>query len=135
MNQDGVYRSPRGPLGRPAVVHDGRSGSRLGKDPECREALNRLYHFLDGELTEERRHEIQSHLDTCQPCLEAFDFEAEVKLLIATRCRDEVPAQLRVRVALALREASGMPSAPKEQAPKEQVAPGRRSDQKRPHEH
>jgi mycothiol system anti-sigma-R factor len=80
--------------------------SQLGKDPECREALDRLYHFLDGELTEGRRLEIQEHLRTCMPCLEAFDFEAELKLLIARRCRDEVPEELRVRVALALSEAS-----------------------------
>jgi mycothiol system anti-sigma-R factor len=82
------------------------NGPVIGKDPECREALDRLYTFLDGELTEERRHEIQDHLSTCLPCLEAFDFEAELKVLIATRCRDEVPAQLRVRVALALTEAA-----------------------------
>jgi mycothiol system anti-sigma-R factor len=85
--------------------HQG-TGPVIGKDPECREALDRLYTFLDGELTEERRHEIQDHLSTCLPCLEAFDFEAELKVLIATRCRDDVPAQLRVRVALALSEAA-----------------------------
>lgn len=79
----------------------------LGEHPECREALDRLYTFLDGELTETRRHEIQHHLDTCSPCLEAFDFEADLKLMVARRCHDEVPEQLRIRVALAIREASG----------------------------
>jgi mycothiol system anti-sigma-R factor len=83
-----------------------RNGQTIGKDPECREALDRLYTFLDGELTETRRHEIQEHLSSCLPCLEAFDFEAELKVLIATRCRDEVPAQLRVRVEVALHEAA-----------------------------
>jgi len=80
--------------------------SELGKSPECREALDRLYHYLDGELTESRRREIKEHLDTCMPCLEAFDFEAELKMLIARRCRDEVPAHLRLRVVQALSEAS-----------------------------
>jgi mycothiol system anti-sigma-R factor len=79
--------------------------SQLGKDPECREALNRLYHYLDGELTESRRRQIKEHLDSCMPCLEAFDFEAELKLLIARRCRDEVPVHLRLRVIQALTEA------------------------------
>jgi len=80
--------------------------------PDCQEAIHTLYHFLDGELTEDRRLEIQRHLEECSPCLEAFDFEAELKVMIARKCRDQVPSQLRARVALALFEASGGPSVP-----------------------
>ncbi|HET6795227.1 MAG TPA: mycothiol system anti-sigma-R factor [Acidimicrobiales bacterium] len=69
---------------------------------DCSEAIVRLYHFLDGELTEERRVEIRRHLDDCGPCLEAFDFEAEVRVMIAARCRDEVPESLRIRIASAI---------------------------------
>ena len=64
---------------------------QLGSGSECREALETLYNFLDGELTEQRRQEIQQHLDECSPCLEAFDFEAELKIVIARQCRDQVP--------------------------------------------
>jgi mycothiol system anti-sigma-R factor len=70
---------------------------------DCNEAIHRLYHFLDGELTDQRRQEIQNHLEDCGPCLEAFDFEAELRLMIATKCRDEVPETLRIRVAQAIR--------------------------------
>ena len=69
---------------------------------DCSEAIVRLYHFLDGELTEERRVEIRRHLDDCGHCLEAFDFEAEVRVMIAARCRDEVPESLRIRIAAAI---------------------------------
>ncbi len=65
----------------------------------CEEALQELYSFLDGELTEHKRSQIQHHLDDCSPCLEAFDFEAELRLVIKHRCRDEVPESLRLRVA------------------------------------
>ena len=82
------------------------SGAEAPAGGECQEALDTLYHFLDGELTDERRVQIQQHLSRCSPCLEAFDFEAELKLVIAKRCRDQVPDQLRVRVAQALFEAS-----------------------------
>jgi mycothiol system anti-sigma-R factor len=82
------------------------TGAVPGSGSECQEALDTLYHFLDGELTEIRRSEIQQHLDRCSPCLEAFDFEAELKVVIARRCRDQVPDHLRIRVALALVEAS-----------------------------
>lgn len=78
----------------------------------CQEALDTLYWFLDGELTEERRGQIQQHLDECSPCLGAFDFEAELKMVVATRCRDQVPEQLRIRVAAAVvAEASKAPAA------------------------
>jgi mycothiol system anti-sigma-R factor len=89
---------------------DARTGSdehpSAAGSGECQEALDRLYHFLDGELTEERRHQIQHHLDDCSPCLEAFDFEAELKIVIARRCKESVPDALRMRIATALREAT-----------------------------
>ena len=69
---------------------------------DCGQAIEKLYTFLDGELTEERRVEIRRHLDDCSPCLEAFDFEAELRVMISVRCRDDVPEALRVRVAAAL---------------------------------
>ncbi|MHB1854371.1 MAG: mycothiol system anti-sigma-R factor [Acidimicrobiales bacterium] len=72
----------------------------MGED--CGQAIERLYYFLDGELTEDRRVEIRQHLDDCGPCLSAFDFEAELRVMISVRCRDEVPEALRTRVAAAI---------------------------------
>jgi mycothiol system anti-sigma-R factor len=98
MNDDTTSGPRQGPASGP------RQGPASG--PECQEALDTLYHFLDGELTAERRVAIRHHLDSCSPCLEAFDFEAELKVVIARRCRDQVPDHLRARVAEALNEAS-----------------------------
>ncbi len=81
--------------------------TRTDDDGDCQRALATLYTFLDGELTPERRSEIQHHLDGCSPCLEAFDFEAELKIIVARRCREQVPESLRVRIAIALQQASG----------------------------
>jgi mycothiol system anti-sigma-R factor len=75
----------------------------------CQEAIHTLYHFLDGELTEQRRQEISKHLIECSPCLDAFDFEAELKLVIARKCRDQVPEALKQRVHRALMDASVEP--------------------------
>ncbi|HXW78885.1 MAG TPA: mycothiol system anti-sigma-R factor [Acidimicrobiales bacterium] len=69
----------------------------------CQEAIATLYTFLDGELTADRRARIQRHLDECSPCFAAFGFEAELKAVVARKCRDEVPDSLRRRVAEALR--------------------------------
>ena len=37
----------------------------------CDETIERLYHYLDGELTEERRERDRRHLDFCGPCADA----------------------------------------------------------------
>lgn len=75
---------------------------------DCEETIGRLYTYLDGELTDERRIEIQRHLDDCSPCLKAYDFEAELRAVIAQRCQEKVPDSLleRVRRALADEERS-----------------------------
>ena len=69
---------------------------------ECNETLRELYLYLDGELTDSDRVHIQQHLDDCSPCLEAFDFEAELRLVIRNRCTDHAPESLRERIARAI---------------------------------
>jgi mycothiol system anti-sigma-R factor len=69
---------------------------------DCSETLHELYHFLDGELTDEKRVQIRQHLEGCPPCFEAFDFEAEIKQYIAQKCRDRMPDELRARIADAI---------------------------------
>lgn len=72
----------------------------------CQVALSELYEFLDGALDDETRQRIEQHLRECSPCLEAFDFETEVRRLIASRCRDECPDAVRARIQAAI-EACG----------------------------
>ncbi len=82
--------------------------SREGATPagflDCDQAIERLYFYLDHELTEERRVEISRHLDLCGPCVGAYGFEAELRKVIASRCKDHVPDELITRVADALSE-------------------------------
>jgi len=67
--------------------------------PDCAESLKELYAFLDGELTGDRRTHIKAHLDECLPCYEAFDFEAELRMVISRRCHDDVPESLKLKIA------------------------------------
>ena len=69
---------------------------------DCNETLRELYLYLDRQLTDEDREHIQHHLDDCSPCLEAYDFEAELRLVVRSRCVDQVPESLRARIAKAL---------------------------------
>jgi anti-sigma factor (TIGR02949 family) len=75
-------------------------------EPDCNEAIHTLYEFLDGELTGARRAEIQQHLEACLPCFQAYDFEAELRLVVGRKCRDTAPPDLQRRVADALRQIS-----------------------------
>jgi mycothiol system anti-sigma-R factor len=66
---------------------------------DCNETLRDLETFLDDELTDESREAIRSHLGGCPDCLEAFDFHAELRVVIAEKCRsDEMPANLMARI-------------------------------------
>jgi mycothiol system anti-sigma-R factor len=78
------------------------AGASATAELDCTETVRRLYGFLDGELTEERRQTIRHHLDHCAPCEEVFVFEAELRRVIADRCKDRVPDQLRQRIAAAI---------------------------------
>ena len=73
---------------------------------DCNKTLQELYQYLDGHLTDGDRTHIEHHLDDCSPCLEAFDFEAELRAVIRNRCTDAVPDSLRQRIARAI-EAEG----------------------------
>jgi mycothiol system anti-sigma-R factor len=78
----------------------------------CREAIAELYTYLDGELTIERRAVIQRHLDGCNPCLEAYDFEAELRIVVQHHCHEDVPESLRQRIFSQLGGERQSPSAP-----------------------
>jgi mycothiol system anti-sigma-R factor len=69
---------------------------------QCVETWELLYQYMDGTLTEERRVVMTRHLDDCPPCGDAFEFETELRFVIAERCRERVPEHLRRRVAEAL---------------------------------
>jgi mycothiol system anti-sigma-R factor len=72
---------------------------------DCDKASYRVYSYLDGELTVWRRWTIRRHLDKCPPCAQGFDFEIELRQVVSAKCRDDVPADLRRRIA----EALGLP--------------------------
>lgn len=76
-------------------------------DEPCSDVLGELYTFLDGELDDQARIRITAHLDDCSPCLEAYDFEADLRNVIANRCRDQVPDELRARILGAITASRG----------------------------
>lgn len=74
---------------------------------DCTAMLERLYLFLDGELTDERRALIEQHIGSCNTCGEVFDFEAELRLVVRNRVITRVPETLMQRIAESLRTVAG----------------------------
>lgn len=75
-------------------------------DVDCRDVLEQVYLYLDGELDEQERTAVRIHLDECGPCLRAFGIEQEVKLLIARCCaREPLPIGLQSKVLARLLKA------------------------------
>jgi len=56
---------------------------------DCNETLKELERFLDGEVPGQTRESIQNHLDGLLDCLSAYDFHAELGIVIREKCRDE----------------------------------------------
>ena len=72
------------------------SGSKSADS--CNDAVRVLYEYLDGELTEQVRSTIIMHLDDCSGCFSKFEFEEELRLVVASKCRTTVPDELRRRI-------------------------------------
>lgn len=69
---------------------------------DCHAALSDLQTFLDGECGAALERAILAHLHSCQPCLHRADFERELRIIVATKCRDIAPSGLLDRVMLRL---------------------------------
>jgi len=69
---------------------------------DCQKAFHRMHHYLDGELRVWRRWSIRRHIRRCPPCADGFVYEIEFRQIIAARCRDEMPDDLRRRIIGAL---------------------------------
>lgn len=69
------------------------------KSHNCQEAMERLFEFLDRELSNEEQLEVHQHLERCPPCREHFRFEENVLRRIGASCRKvEAPPELVERV-------------------------------------
>jgi anti-sigma factor (TIGR02949 family) len=69
------------------------------RDIDCQDALDRLYEYIDEELTPDRAEEVRAHLEKCAPCLAVSEFEtAYIRFLEARTRAQQAPEGLRKRV-------------------------------------
>lgn len=66
---------------------------------ECAKMIDRIYAFHDHELTVAEADEIREHLLACEPCLDRFDVENAMRVVIRRCCSGErAPDTLRLRL-------------------------------------
>lgn len=72
---------------------------------DCKQTLQELDAFLDDELSPTTRKQIHNHLESCVDCLQAFDFQAELKQVIRRKCsNDEMPPGLLGKIEMCFNE-------------------------------
>jgi mycothiol system anti-sigma-R factor len=66
--------------------------------PDCREALDELERFLDGELPEGEVGRVKQHLSDCYPCTDRASFEEQLRAIVRRGCADAAPPDLVDRI-------------------------------------
>jgi mycothiol system anti-sigma-R factor len=70
----------------------------------CREAVEKLWQYLDRELDGESSTQLQHHLQECRECFSKAEFETHLRALLRRSCGGEqAPPELRERLSRLLR--------------------------------
>jgi mycothiol system anti-sigma-R factor len=72
-------------------------------ETDCSEVLADVWLFLDHECDDARRRLLERHLDECQPCLSEFGLDEKLKKLLATKCSEQAPPELKDRLRRSIR--------------------------------
>ena len=72
----------------------------------CRQALERVYEYLDGELPPEEAAHIQQHFERCKKCYPVLTYckSFQEALERAATCQSCAPAELKAKIQQLLKE-------------------------------
>lgn len=66
---------------------------------DCREAVRRMWAYLDHELDARPMSEFEAHLETCQRCCGELEFSRHLREVVADKpSAPPVPPELRSRI-------------------------------------
>jgi len=72
---------------------------------ECEEALDRLFEYIDGELTPSELEHVAAHLKECPPCEAEHKLNEKIKTRVAATGGECAPETLKLKVLETLRTA------------------------------
>jgi mycothiol system anti-sigma-R factor len=68
----------------------------------CAEAVERLWAYLDGELTSDDKAALEEHLGFCLRCCGEVEFAKELRVFLAQSVAEELPEDVRARLIASL---------------------------------
>ncbi len=72
---------------------------------DCKQALMKLYNYLDNELSPEDYSEVEAHLKTCKKCFAKAQYERIIQEVVRKRCQtDPVPISLKTEIIARIRQ-------------------------------
>lgn len=77
----------------------------------CSEAVDRLWHYLEHELDQVRRAQIEEHLAFCRRCCGELEFARELRRFLADAARPRLPADVEGRLTSFLDDLESEPEA------------------------
>jgi mycothiol system anti-sigma-R factor len=81
---------------------------------DCEQTLVWIHHYMDGGLPQWRMLAMTRHLDDCPPCMDGYRLELHFRNVVATKCTEQAPYNLRQRIEEAL---ACLPPPPSSSAP------------------
>lgn len=69
---------------------------------DCREAVRRMWAYIDHALEPGPTEEIESHLEACQRCCGELEFSRHLKKVVAASGSASLPDPLRKKIDLLL---------------------------------
>jgi anti-sigma factor (TIGR02949 family) len=69
----------------------------------CKEAVERLWTYLDRKLDRRLEEEVEQHLGICRHCCGELEFAKQIREKLAASRDDEIPADTRARLEGLLR--------------------------------
>lgn len=72
---------------------------------DCQEALDRLFEYIDGELTPQDLESVSEHLKECPPCEAEHKINDKIKKRVSGTGNECAPEELRARVLETIKSA------------------------------
>ena len=70
----------------------------------CGEAVRRMWDYLDGALSTEDATAVEEHLSFCRRCCGELEFATELRALLRSYAKDDLPPGARLRLERFLEE-------------------------------
>ena len=70
----------------------------------CKDSIDKMLAFLDGEISPEEEEHLQAHLEGCPPCLDFLKTYRATPKLCKQALGEKMPAALADRLTLFLRQ-------------------------------